>query len=143
MWNMTMADLESETTSVGHQRPKKKADEDDAETKDSEKSETEEGKEEEEKDGKENDTDSDEPSPEERKRDLQIQWLYDVAYLQQALALKQDDKSKDDQASSPYLEDLEEKLVRQTGLDEASRQRMKKSADVFWQRTKLLFGLLA
>lgn len=143
MWNMTMADLESETTSVGHQRPKKKADEDDAETKDSEKSETGEGKEEEEKDGKENDTDSDEPSPEERKRDLQIQWLYDVAYLQQALALKQDDKSKDDQASSPYLEDLEEKLVRQTGLDEASRQRMKKSADVFWQRTKLLFGLLA
>jgi hypothetical protein len=143
MWNMTMADLESETTSVGHQRPKKKADEGDAKTKDGEKSETEEGKEEEEKDGKEDGTDSDEPSPEERKRDLQIQWLYDVAYLQQALALKQDDKTKDDQASSPYLEDLEEKLVRQTGLDEASRQRMKKSADVFWQRTKLLFGLLA
>ncbi|CAH0043278.1 unnamed protein product [Clonostachys solani] len=147
MWNMTMADLESETTSVGHQRPKKKADEDDAEIKDSEKSETE-GKdkdeeEEEEKDEKEDDKDSDEPSPDERKRDLQIQWLYDVAYLQQALALKRDDKTKDGQVSSPYLEDLEEKLVRQTGLDEASRQRMKKSADVFWQRTKLLFGLLA
>jgi len=41
------------------------------------------------------------------------------------------------------MKDLEEAMFKATGLEEQSRNRISKGADAFWQRTSLLFGLLA
>ena len=59
-------------------------------------------------------------------KDLHIQRAFDALYLARALSAPEDSK-----------------LVATADLDEAARQRLAKSANEYWKRTYLLFGLLA
>jgi len=67
----------------------------------------------------------------ERRRDLFIQWLFDISYL--GLFLR-GDKS---------LGDLGDTVLSKTGLDKAAKERLTKSSQEYWKRTSLLFGLLS
>ncbi|KLU81497.1 hypothetical protein MAPG_00585 [Magnaporthiopsis poae ATCC 64411] len=76
-------------------------------------------------------------SPETR-RDLLVQWVFDISLLRCSIG-SPPDSSKDE------LEDLEEAVYQQSGLESsaAARQRLTRSAQDYWKRTSLLFGLLA
>ncbi|KAK2006966.1 hypothetical protein LZ32DRAFT_610735 [Colletotrichum eremochloae] len=71
-----------------------------------------------------------------QRRDLPIQWLFDVSLLRCYLDAPRDSKNNE-------LENLEDKVYDSTGLgsDEA-RQRIAKSAQDYHKKTSLLFGLL-
>ncbi|KAK2003364.1 hypothetical protein LX36DRAFT_651130 [Colletotrichum falcatum] len=71
-----------------------------------------------------------------QRRDLSIQWLFDVSLLRFYLDASSGSKTNE-------LETLEEKIYDSTGLgsDEA-RQRIVKSAQDYHKKTNLLFGLL-
>ncbi|KAJ4264902.1 hypothetical protein NW762_005145 [Fusarium torreyae] len=72
----------------------------------------------------------------EQKADIFIQWLFDVALLRRCIGSAE--------ASSSPFQSLEDKFYRHSKLeDAAAKQRISKSANDFWQRTSLLFGLLA
>ncbi|KAG9253868.1 uncharacterized protein F5Z01DRAFT_132727 [Emericellopsis atlantica] len=83
----------------------------------------------EQQDEKETDT---EEGKSDAKRELLIQWLFDVSYARTCLG-----------SDCEAMKDLEEAVFKATGLEEQSRTRISKGADAFWQRTSLLFGLLA
>ncbi|KAF9877373.1 hypothetical protein CkaCkLH20_05073 [Colletotrichum karsti] len=72
-----------------------------------------------------------------QRRDLFIQWLFDVSLLRCYLdALPQDKPSE--------LKDLEEKVYEHTGLDsDDARQRIAKLSQDYYKKTSLLFGLLS
>ncbi|CAG1999927.1 unnamed protein product [Fusarium graminearum] len=73
----------------------------------------------------------------EQKVDLFTQWLFDVSLLQHCIG-------NTEEASSSLFQKLEDKFYQHSKLgDVAARQRISKSANDFWQRTSLLFGLLA
>lgn len=67
-------------------------------------------------------------------KDRMLQSLFDQLYLKQVFHLE-DTTSSNSRAI--------EELKKQTELDQASQQRMEKSAKEYWKRTYLLFGLLA
>ncbi|RDA89789.1 hypothetical protein CP533_3330 [Ophiocordyceps camponoti-saundersi (nom. inval.)] len=72
------------------------------------------------------------------KRDVATQWLFDVSYL--ACSIGRTSAS----TSWPELKSVEDEIYMQTGLDdEASRLRIANASQEYWQRTSLLFGLLA
>ena len=67
-----------------------------------------------------------------------IQNLFDQLYLQQVFALGGNDGSKTSGLGSSIAE-----LQQRAEVDQASQERMEKSAKEYWKRTYLLFGLLA
>ncbi|RDA83717.1 hypothetical protein CP532_0220 [Ophiocordyceps camponoti-leonardi (nom. inval.)] len=72
------------------------------------------------------------------KRDVAIQWLFDVSYLACSFG------HTAAPTSWPELKSFEDEIYKQTGLeDEASRVRIANTSEEYWQRTSLLFGLLA
>lgn len=97
-------------------------------------------------DEKESDEDKDEQDEtqkqptltEEKKKELLIQWQFDVAYILACTTIQ--GKAQGD---SNDLRKIEGTIAAQNGLDEASRSRITKAAEAFWQRTNVLFGLLA
>lgn len=73
---------------------------------------------------------SDSSSPD---RNALIQRTFDAHYLARALSAAKDSKLRESVA----------KLSKDAEIDEAARQRLAKSANEYWKRTYLLFGLLA
>lgn len=70
-------------------------------------------------------------------RDLCVQWLFDVSFLQCCVG-------NISGTPSGELKSLEDEIHKHTGLDdETSRQRISKASQDYWQRTSLLFGQLA
>lgn len=70
-----------------------------------------------------------------RSRHRLIQHFFDVRYLQRVLL--------SDQSGSSQLEAVADKLKARVDLDSEACERMEKSAEDYWRRTHLLFGLLA
>ncbi|KAK1826928.1 putative sphingolipid c9-methyltransferase [Podospora conica] len=69
-----------------------------------------------------------------QRRDLFVQWLFDVAYLRCCL----------DTPESGELAELEDVVYEKSGLEStAARERVARGAQEYWKRTSLLFGLLA
>lgn len=69
-----------------------------------------------------------------QRRNLFVQWLFDVAYLRCCL----------EAPSSGKLAELEDAVYEKSGLQStAARERVAKGAQEYWKRTSLLFGLLA
>lgn len=75
---------------------------------------------------------------EEKQREVLIQWQFDVAYIRTFTTIQ--GKAK---GGSDALQKIEDLVAAQNGLDESSKNRIAKSAEAFWQRTNVLFGLLA
>lgn len=72
-----------------------------------------------------------------QRRDICVQWHFDVSYLLCCVGNLSGSASEDLQA-------METRISEQSGLGEgAARQRVVKAAQDYWQRTSLLFGLLA
>jgi hypothetical protein len=95
------------------------------------------GKEDDQQDGegeteKKKDDDDDE-DPAGKKRDLHIQWYFDIRYIAACLG-------SDREGVKKVAEEVWEKTDL---LDKDSQTRIAKAAEAFWQRTNLLFGLLA
>lgn len=105
-----------EVAEKGEPREQKRSD-DDKETQKEE--EEERKKEEEEGDG-------------ETKRELVIQWLFDVSLLRCCVG-----------AERVGLKEVQGLLEKKTGLDKESVKRITEASAGFWSRTSLLFGLLA
>jgi hypothetical protein len=76
------------------------------------------------------------PSGNEQLRDLCIQWLFDISLLRLSIGNVAGDTTQD-------FQKLEDAVYERTGLEDASRQQVGKSAKSFWGRTSLLFGLLS
>lgn len=68
----------------------------------------------------------------------QIQNLFDIQYLHHVL-----DHSRLDSQDSGSLDSLIQAIRENSQLDDASNERLRKSAGEYWKRTYLLFGLLA
>lgn len=77
-----------------------------------------------------------EPSSVRPPGDLFTQWTFDVALLRCFLGAPSG-------PTSDELGLLEGEMKTRAGLDDASRQRISRAAFEYWQRTSLLFGLLA
>lgn len=72
----------------------------------------------------------------EQRRDLFVQWLFDISYLQAFLEVPSDTQHD--------LKDVEDAIYRNTELDStAVRDRLTKTTQDYWKRTSLLFGLLS
>jgi hypothetical protein len=69
----------------------------------------------------------------EQRKELLVQWLFDVMYLRCCL--------KSSSSSANDLKDLEDAIHGQTGLDKAALERVSKASQDHWKRTSLLFGL--
>lgn len=76
-----------------------------------------------------------EPKDESQRRDLLIQWLYDLLLLRTTLRTVE--------GSNGPLEELAEVVFTKTDLPSEARERMVKASQEYWKRTSLLFGLLA
>lgn len=72
---------------------------------------------------------------EQHKKDILVQWLYDIYLLQTCL------NTPSGPATS--LEKLGEEVCEKTGLPKEAKEQMVKTSQEFWKRTSLLFGLLA
>ncbi|KAH7326398.1 hypothetical protein B0I35DRAFT_405648 [Stachybotrys elegans] len=72
----------------------------------------------------------------EKSKDLHIQWFYDISLLQCCYG------EASGKARS-QLEKLGSDILGKAELDEGAKQRIVKSTEDFWQRTRLLFGLLS
>lgn len=75
---------------------------------------------------------------EEKKKEVLIQWQFDVAYIRACTAVHGGTEGSPD-----ALIKVEDTMAAQNGLDHPSRSRITKSAEAYWQRTNVLFGLLA
>lgn len=72
-----------------------------------------------------------------QRRDLLVQWLFDISILRCYLDAPSDIKGDE-------LKNLEEKVYEHTGLDsDEARQRIVKSSQDYHRKTSLLFGLLS
>ena len=69
----------------------------------------------------------------EKRKVLRVQRLFDAWYLSSAL----------DSKAQHALKDVLANLQKAADVDEAAKQRLSKSAEEYWKRTSLLFGLLA
>ncbi|EHK45695.1 hypothetical protein TRIATDRAFT_40924 [Trichoderma atroviride IMI 206040] len=76
------------------------------------------------------------PSGNEQLRDVCIQWLFDISLLRLSIGNVAGDTTQE-------FQKLEDAVYERTGLEDASRQQVGKTAKSFWGRTSLLFGLLA
>ncbi|EHL01644.1 hypothetical protein GLAREA_07126 [Glarea lozoyensis ATCC 20868] len=76
------------------------------------------------------------PSPAQRK-DLFIQFLFDILLLQLSLASAQAKES-----SSDKFVKLGDKIKKEISLEPGEEKRLKASAEEYWKRSGLLFGLL-
>jgi hypothetical protein len=74
----------------------------------------------------------------ERNKDVLIQWLFDITYLRCGLSL-----SHSNREAPEGLKELEDLVFGRAELDSHARQRITKTAQEYWKRTSLLFGLLA
>lgn len=72
-------------------------------------------------------------SESDERRDLLVQWFFDISYLQCCLG----------SANGSEWESLAAAVFEEAGLDGSLRARLTKSAEEYWKRTSLLFGLLA
>ena len=73
----------------------------------------------------------------EQRRDLLMQWLFDISYLQCCL------EAPSPAGSAGGLKELEELVYSQAGLEDAeARTRLVKTAHEYWKRTSLLFSAL-
>ncbi|KAK3646615.1 hypothetical protein LTR56_000519 [Elasticomyces elasticus] len=70
------------------------------------------------------------------RHNYQIQQLFDVLYLQRVMRHR-------NRADGSALQDVATELADSVKLDKASSERLHKSANEYWKRTYLLFGLLA
>jgi hypothetical protein len=71
-----------------------------------------------------------------QRRDLFVQWLFDISYLRAFLETPSDKQAD--------LKDVENVIYQNTKLDgTAARDRLTKTTQDYWKRTSLLFGLLA
>lgn len=69
------------------------------------------------------------------RRDLLVQWLFDVAVLRLSISTAQ---------TSDELKELEESVWKKTELEGTSaQQRLNKASQECWKRSSLLFGLLS
>ena len=84
-----------------------------------------------------------------KRRDLLTQWLFDIAWLRCGLDVSIAPGTKQ---ASQSLAELEDTVYARTGLEseeadssagKTPRQRVNKSAQEYWKKTGLLFGLLA
>ncbi|EPE06051.1 oligomeric golgi family complex component [Ophiostoma piceae UAMH 11346] len=84
-----------------------------------------------------------------KRRDLLTQWLFDIAWLRCGLDVSVAPGNKQAPQS---LAELEDTVYERTGLESEAadsssgktpRQRVNKSAQEYWKKTGLLFGLLA
>lgn len=90
---------------------------------------------------KENGVDGEESkkkTPEEQRRELYVQWLFDVSYMRSCTTSINNSGEKED-----HLLKVEDALWEKSELEKSHRERITKSARDYWQRTSLLFGLLA
>lgn len=126
-WKEALSAVEKESASAGSGKKSENNDQKETETEDKDKGEEE-----------EEETSEESAFTEEMKRDLHVQWLFDVAYL--GTCVEGDAKGE---GASGTLKQMENSIFRQTDLEEPSRSRITKAAESFWQRTNLLFGLLA
>ena len=81
-------------------------------------------------------------------RDRKIQRLFDVIYLSDATAVKENPSSISSSSDNNNGNDLIRAaqnawVVQDTTLSEKDMARMRKNAAEYWKRTSLLFGLLA
>ncbi|KAM7202135.1 oligomeric Golgi complex subunit 1, partial [Naviculisporaceae sp. PSN 640] len=82
---------------------------------------------------KELSTKTDGPTSEQQRKDLLVQWVFDLLYLGQFLDLDGDGE----------LKRLQEKVYETSGLENSqARERLVKTSQEYWKRTSLLFGLL-
>jgi hypothetical protein len=92
-------------------------------------------------------------SPEDQHRDLLLQWLFDISWLQCSFSFPNAAPTAGGMEPVRFLAELEVALYQRTGLSEdkegsggtgrTPRQRVAKAAQEFWKKTNLLFGLLA
>lgn len=69
------------------------------------------------------------------RRDLLVQWLFDIAVLRLSVSTKE---------TSSDLKELEEAVCKRTDLEGTpARQRLNKASQEYWKRSSLLFGLLS
>lgn len=69
------------------------------------------------------------------RRDLLVQWLFDIAILRLSISTAQ---------TLSELKELEESVWKKTDLEGTSaQQRLNKASQEYWKRTSLLFGLLS
>ncbi|KAM3423412.1 hypothetical protein BST61_g845 [Cercospora zeina] len=78
---------------------------------------------------------NEDPTPRSKSKDRLVQHVFDVQYLQRVLYAG---TGEDDP-----LGRVVEELGGRTGLELEARERLEKSANDYWRRTCLLFGLLA
>ncbi|KAI9802783.1 MAG: hypothetical protein M1833_001382 [Piccolia ochrophora] len=76
-----------------------------------------------------------------RDKDLDIQRLFDVLFLQQALRVL--NAQRDDTTARDALDGFEAILWDRVGDIKASEDRLRKSAQDYWKRVQLLFALVA
>lgn len=69
-------------------------------------------------------------------KDVCTQWQFDIAVLRLSVGRVSGEGSES-------LSKLEDEIFKRTELEDGSKKRVKKSAQDFWQRVSLLFGLLA
>lgn len=69
------------------------------------------------------------------RRDLLIQWVYDILLLQTSLGSGGN--------ANGSLTTLGQEIFQKTNLPDEAKERMAKSSQEYWKRTSLLFGLLA
>ncbi|KXJ94286.1 hypothetical protein Micbo1qcDRAFT_159381 [Microdochium bolleyi] len=75
-------------------------------------------------------------------KDLLVQWVYDINYLDQSLRVDgTGPAAADEEAGS--LSKLAEDVATRAGLGTGEQARLNKSAQEYWKRSSLLFGLLA
>lgn len=79
------------------------------------------------------DADAEAEKSAEHSKNVRVQRLFDALYLSSAFAT----------TSRDALGDVLSALQEAAGVDKAAEQRMTKSANEYWKRTSLLFGLLA
>ncbi|KAM7223843.1 putative sphingolipid c9-methyltransferase [Rhypophila decipiens] len=81
---------------------------------------------------------NDGPTTPEQRRDLLVQWLFDLLYLGHFIELPEGD------LDDGRLRKLQEKVYEASGLDNPqARERLVKLSQEYFKRTSLLFGLLS
>ncbi|KKA30247.1 hypothetical protein TD95_002225 [Thielaviopsis punctulata] len=76
------------------------------------------------------------------KQDLLTQWLYDLFYLAAPLSGFSFSSGSNTRSPESPLKDLETTIANLSTLDAAAKQKLAKSAQDYWKRTHMLFGLL-
>ncbi|KAK5989182.1 hypothetical protein PT974_10682 [Cladobotryum mycophilum] len=142
VWNK---ELEALSSTSGVIEPEKKeeekqggekSDENEENGDNEEKDENEEKGENEAKDEREDEKVEDSSLTIEQAQEICTQWLFDISLLQCSIGSGSGE-------AADVLEKLEEAVFKKSGLEDQSRQRIGKAARGFWNRTNLLFGLLA